>query len=104
MATRSANIIARVEPEVKAKSEAVLSNIGLSMSDAINLFCKQIIIQNGIPFSLKSEVPPSLDATSWNEEEIVSKVKKGMEDIKKGNARPVEEVFRELEDGLEYAI
>lgn len=104
MTTRSANIIARVEPEVKARSEAVLNNIGLSMSDAINLFCKQIIIQNGIPFSLKSEVPPSLDATSWAEEEIVAKVKKGMEDTKKANTRPAKEVFKELENELDYAL
>lgn len=97
MTTRSANIVARVEPEVKARSEAVLNNIGISMSDAINLFCKQIIIQNGIPFRLKSEVPPSLDASAWSEEEIVAKVKRGMEDVRAGKARPADKVFEELE-------
>ena len=104
MATRSANIVARVEPEVKARSEAVLNNIGLSMSDAINLFCKQIIIQNGIPFALKSEIPPELDASTWTEAEIVAKVNRGVEDSKKGNERSASEVFKELENDLAYAV
>lgn len=53
MANKSANIYARIEPDIKKQAETILAALGLSPSNAINMFYKQIIIQNGIPFELK---------------------------------------------------
>ncbi len=36
MATKSANVLARVEPEVKEQAEAILSKLGIPASVAIN--------------------------------------------------------------------
>ena len=53
MATKSANLYARIEPEVKEQAESILSALGIPASDAINVFYKQIILQRGLPFDVK---------------------------------------------------
>ena len=40
MPTKTSNIFARVEPEIKDQAEAVLREIGLPMSSAIGLFLR----------------------------------------------------------------
>ena len=53
MATKSANLYARIEPDVNEKAESILSKIGITASSAINMFYKQIILQRGLPFEVK---------------------------------------------------
>ena len=53
MATKSANLYVRIEPEVKEKAESILSALGIPASSAINMFYKQIILQRGLPFEVK---------------------------------------------------
>src|SRR3954454_14530221 len=43
-------IRARVTATVKAEAENILDQIGLSASDAIRMFYRQIIMCNGLPF------------------------------------------------------
>lgn len=50
---RTAIVRARVSPEVKAEAEAVLQEIGLSISDAINLLLYRIKATHGFPLELK---------------------------------------------------
>ena len=38
MAVKSANVVARVEPEIKEKAEAILEALGIPASTAINMF------------------------------------------------------------------
>ena len=54
MATKSANLYARIEPDVKEQAEGILAAWGIPASNAINMFYKQIILQRGLPFELKS--------------------------------------------------
>ena len=44
---------ARVDEETKHQAETVLESIGLSMSEAIRLFTKQIALRNEFPLELK---------------------------------------------------
>ena len=50
---KSANLYARIEPEVKEQAEAILSALGIPASNAITMFYKQIILQRGLPFDVK---------------------------------------------------
>jgi len=43
----------RVNKEIKDKSEEILKDFDLRMSDAINMFLNQVVIEKGIPFSIK---------------------------------------------------
>lgn len=52
MATKSADILAYVEPEVKEQAEKILSELGISASVVINMLYKQIIMTKSIPFSV----------------------------------------------------
>lgn len=53
----STNINVRTETELKNKAEKIFEDLGLNMSVAINMFLKQTVRENGIPFSLKLEIP-----------------------------------------------
>ncbi len=50
---KTTTVQARVNPEVKAGAENVLSYLGLTTSQAIDLFLRQVIHQQGLPFEVK---------------------------------------------------
>jgi addiction module RelB/DinJ family antitoxin len=52
---KTSTISVRIKPSVKTNATKVLSKLGISHSDAINLFYTQIAIKNGIPFELTLE-------------------------------------------------
>jgi addiction module RelB/DinJ family antitoxin len=52
MATKTANVMARVAPDVKAQAEAIMEQLGIPASVVINSLYKQIIMTRSIPFSL----------------------------------------------------
>lgn len=43
----------RVEPNVKQRAERTLNELGLSITDAINVFLNQVILNDGIPFEIR---------------------------------------------------
>ena len=43
----------RVEPKVKEKAEETLNDLGLSISEAVNVFLNQVILNEGIPFEIR---------------------------------------------------
>jgi DNA-damage-inducible protein J len=49
---KSAQIRARIEPEVKEEAEAILEELGISPTVAITMLYKQIIHQQGLPFTV----------------------------------------------------
>jgi len=50
MATAMADIHVKVNPEVKKASQELFDQIGISMSDAINMMLKRSILERRIPF------------------------------------------------------
>jgi DNA-damage-inducible protein J len=50
---KSQTIRARVEPALKRDAEAVLKKIGLTSSEAINLFLTQVRLNKGLPFAVR---------------------------------------------------
>ena len=51
--SKTATIRARVEPDLKREAETVFSELGLSATQAIRLFYKQVSLQHGLPFAVK---------------------------------------------------
>lgn len=43
----------RIEENIKKQAVELLEGLGLNLSDAVNIFLKQVILQNGIPFEVK---------------------------------------------------
>ena len=50
---KTANINLRIEPEIKAQADAVFSSLGISVTDAINVFLHASIMEGGFPFQPK---------------------------------------------------
>jgi DNA-damage-inducible protein J len=51
--TRTDYISARVEPKLKRDAIRFLGDVGLSASDAITLFLRQVVIHRGLPFEAR---------------------------------------------------
>lgn len=51
------NLNIRTEKAVKEAAEHIFTELGLNMTTAINMFLRQTIRENGIPFSLKLNTP-----------------------------------------------
>ena len=49
MATTNLNV--RVDENLKKTADTLLNELGLNMSTAINIYLKQIVRENGIPFA-----------------------------------------------------
>ena len=60
--TSSINI--RMDPELKRQFEEFCSDVGLTMTSAINIFAKKTVAENRIPFEISRERPnqDTLDA------------------------------------------
>lgn len=50
--SKTETIRARVEPELKDKAENVFRKLGLTTTQAITLFYKQVELRNGLPFEV----------------------------------------------------
>ena len=51
----NANINIRVDGDIKNKAQDIFAALGLDMTSAINIFLRQAIRKNGIPFELIAE-------------------------------------------------
>ena len=92
---KSANLYARIEPELKEQAEMILTALGIPASNAITMFYKQIVLHNGLPFAVKLPAHP-LDASRMTEAELDSELEKGYADMLAGRTMPVEQSFAEL--------
>jgi len=50
---KTTNINIRTEPEVKHKIENLFSQFGITVSDAVNIFFHQSLMQGGLPFQMQ---------------------------------------------------
>jgi DNA-damage-inducible protein J len=49
---KSATIRARIEPRLKQEVEKLFKEVGLTTTEAINLFYRQVKLRNGLPFNV----------------------------------------------------
>jgi len=50
--SKSTQITARIDPELKQETEKVFTQLGLSTTQAITLFFKQVTLRKGLPFAV----------------------------------------------------
>lgn len=96
MATKSANLYARIEPDLKEQAEGILSSLGIPASNAITMFYKQIVLQRGLPFDVKLPAKQPVDVSTLTEQELNAELEKGYADIANGRVRAAEDVFTDL--------
>jgi len=96
MATKSANLYARIEPDVKEKAESILSTLGIPASSAINMFYKQIILQRGLPFEVKIPSDRPVDISTLSEAEFNEELEKGYADMQAGRTKNAKKAFADI--------
>lgn len=81
----------RVEPKIKEEVEAILSNLGMTSAEAINIYLRQIILNSGIPFEIK---------TPQFSDEMLEAIKEADEIMKNPNNYPSYNSVEELMEAL----
>lgn len=84
--SRTAMIRARTEPDLKAEVESIFHQLGLTTTEAINLFYSQVRLTKGIPFDLKipsdnlrksiEDINTGTDLTSYDGNDYLLMMKK----------------------------
>ena len=97
---KSATLNLRISPEVKKSAEKVLSQLGVPMATAIDIFLKQVALTGGIPFAVTlPKAPNSVNADIMSASLIREKLNEGMSDIENGRVHPAGEVFARFKEG-----
>lgn len=84
---KTAMIRARVEPQVKRDAEKIFSTLGLSVTEAITLFYRQVALCRGLPFDVRT---PNIETR-----EALRQTKTGKGLIRYRN---VDELMAEIDD------
>ena len=53
------NMSIRMDAELKKQADAMLSDMGLNMTTAMNMFLRQVVRQGRIPFEIATDIPNS---------------------------------------------
>ena len=86
------NMSIRMDTELKKQAEAMLSDMGLNMTTAMNMFLRQVVRQGKIPFEIATDIPNAETLAAIKE---VDDMIKGKIPAKKYTS--TDELFKDLE-------
>ncbi|NLP18748.1 MAG: type II toxin-antitoxin system RelB/DinJ family antitoxin [Firmicutes bacterium] len=90
--SKTTSIFARVELEVKEQAEMVLNKLGIPMSNAINIFLRQVVLQNGLPFEVKITRNRPFAIGDLTPEKFNNEIEKGFDDLEAGKVVSADKV------------
>ena len=96
MAVKSANLYARIEPDVKEQAESILAALGIPASNAINMVYKQSILNRGLPFEVKIPSVKPVNAAELSEEKFNNELEKGYADMVAGRTKTARQAFSDI--------
>ena len=97
---KTSNIYVRVEPNIKEQAEIVLEQLGIPMSNAVSIFLRQVVMQNGLPFEVKIHGSRPIAIADISEAQFNMEMLKAQNDFEKGKTYSLEEVENELKKEL----
>ena len=86
------NMSIRMDAELKKQADAMLSDMGLNMTTAMNIFLRQVVRQGRIPFEIATDIPDAETLTAMKE---VDDMINGKIPAKKYTS--TDELFKDLE-------
>ena len=86
------NMSIRMDTELKKQADAMLSDMGLNMTTAMNMFLRQVVRQGRIPFEIATDIPNSETLAAMKE---VDDMINGKIPAKKYTS--TDELFKDLE-------
>ena len=94
---KSSSVFSRVEPELKEQAEEVLSQLGIPMANAINLFLRQIVLRRGIPFDVRLPHNAPHNFYAIPPEQLDAEIQKGFDDLDAGRVVSSGQVRAEMQ-------
>lgn len=95
MAVKTANVTAGIQPEIKEHAEAILEKLGIPVSVFIDMAYRQVIMRDGVPFSL--EIPNTLTTRdTLSKEEFVTIMQTGLVQAKADDSLAMNDAFSQL--------
>lgn len=95
MATKTANVTARIQPNIKEQAEEILDRLGIPVSVFIDMAYRQVIMRDGVPFSL--DIPNKLATRdSIAQAEFDTIMQTGLAQAKRNDSVSVDEAFNQL--------
>lgn len=95
MAAKTANVTARIQPDIKKQAEEILERLGIPVSVFIDMAYRQVIMRDGVPFSLnildKLITRDIITATEFD-----TVMQTGLEQAKSNASISVDEAFNQL--------
>ena len=99
MTTKTANVTARIQPNIKEQAEAILDRLGIPVSVFIDMTYRQVIMRDGVPFSL--DIPDKLvTRDSITQAEFDTMMQTGFAQAKKNDSVSVDEAFNQLKSEI----
>jgi len=98
MATKTANVTARVQPEIKKQAEEILLQLGIPVSVLIDSLYRQIILTNSIPYPFSLPAPQTRD--SMTDQEFHVMMKTGLSQAKTEQGMDVNDAFAEIDQHI----
>ncbi len=95
MANTSA-VYARIDNGLKESAEGILSQLGISPSEAIKMLYSQIVLVKGMPFQSKLPEVNHFSAQGISKAELYDELQKGVDSIKSGRVHSAKDVDRML--------
>lgn len=95
MAGKTANVTARIQPDIKEQAEAILERLGIPVSVFIDMTYRQVIMRDGVPFSL--DIPDKLiTRDTLTKIEFDAMMQNGLAQAKSDDSVSIDEAFRQL--------
>lgn len=95
MAVKTANVTARIQPNIKEQAEAILDRLGIPVSVFIYMTYRQVIMRDGVPFSL--DIPDKFATRdSITKAEFDTMMQTGLSQAKRNDSVSVDEAFEQL--------
>ena len=95
MAVKTANVTARIQPNIKEQAEAILDRLGIPVSVFIDMTYRQVILRDGVPFSL--DIPDKFATRdSITKAEFDTMMQTGLSQAKRNDSVSVDEAFEQL--------
>ena len=89
------NVTARIQPNIKEQAEAILERLGIPVSVFIDMTYRQVIMRDGVPFSL--DIPDKLATRdSITQAEFNTMMQTGLAQAKRNDSLSVDEAFNQL--------
>ena len=96
MMAKTTNLYVRLEPGLKEQAESVLGQLGIPVSNAVNIFLKQVVMQRGIPFDVKLPAAKPVEAGTLTEAEMNQELEKGYTDFVQWKTKPAAQAFAQI--------